>query len=298
MDARHHRVRFPVSYSWVPTKEEMEMLELYSSIWSEEDYKAHKYYTDFNDERCNAIQLLARTRLHLDSSIYLIHDVDKKFGQVYFPPVAGYKSGIKPTGLADDPVAERRKRLGKPNKGAESSQRERLACGSAGAQANILQMLTDAKARADAEQAAKKAALDAAHTAACAKVDAKNAAILEAAQKAWRQAGAPLSMAEKLRGVVKPPQPSWEEWQKTIVYLPHPTREAVQHKEELAPFLERYRNHWCFPTKAQQKAQAEADLAASKKKPTGGMLMAGVWQHWEVAFLDPFIQWRMEMVPY
>jgi hypothetical protein len=281
MDRRHHSVRFPVSYSWVPTQEEMEALELYSSVWTEEDYKAHKHYTDWDTERCNAIQMLARTRLHLDSSIYLIHDVNKTFGQVYLAPVAGYKSGVRPTGLADDPVIGRRNRLGKPNKGAD-----------------IVQMLTAAKERADAEQAAKKAALDAAHAKACAKVDAKNAEILAAAEKAWRQAGAPLSMAEKLRGVVKPPQPSWEEWQKTIVYLPLPTREAVQYKEELEPFLERYRNHWCFPTEAEQKRQAEADLAASKKKPTGGMLMPGVWQHWEVAFLDPFIQWRMEMVPY
>lgn len=281
MDRRHHSIRFPVSYSWVPTKEEMEMLELYSSVWSEKDYAAHKHYTDFDTERCNAIQLLARTRLHLDSSIYLIHDVNKTFGAVYSAPVAGYKSGIKPTGLAEDPVVERRNRLGKPNKGAD-----------------IVQMLLAAKERADAEQTAKKAALDAAHAKACAKVDTKNAAILEAAQKAWRQAGAPLSMAEKLRGITKPPQPSWEEWQKTIVYLPLPTRAAVQHKEELAPFLERYRNHWCFPTKEEQVAQAEAVLAASKKKPTGGVLMPGLWQHWEVAFLDPFIQWRMEMVPY
>jgi hypothetical protein len=281
MDRRHHSVRFPVSYSWVPTQEEMEALERYSSVWTEEDYKAHKHYTDWDTERCNAIQELVRTRLHLASSIFLIHDVDRKFGQVYLAPVAGYKSGIKPTGLADDPDVVRRNRLGKPNAGAD-----------------IVQMLTAAKERADAEQAAKKAALDAAHAKACAKVDAKNAEILAAAQKAWRQAGAPLSMAEKLRGVVKPPQPSWEEWQKTIQYLPHPTREAVQYKEELKPFLERYRNHWCFPTKEEQVAQAEAVLAASKKKPTGGMLMPGVWQHWEVAFLDPFIEWRMEMVPY
>jgi hypothetical protein len=276
----------------------MEMLELYSSVWSEESYKAHKYYTDWHTERCNAIQLLVRTRLHLDNSICLIHDVDRTFGQVYLAPVPGYKSGIKPTGLAEDPVVWRRKKWPKPNKGAESSQRERLACGSAGAQANIVQILTAAKARADAEQAAKRVALDAAHAAACAEVDAKNAEILAAAQKAWRQAGAPLSMAEKLRGIVKPPQPSWEEWQKTIEYLPLPTREAVQHNLELAPFLERYRNHWCFPTKAQQVAQAEHDLATSKKRSPDGPLMAGVWQHWEVAFLDPYIQWRMTMEPY
>jgi hypothetical protein len=281
MDRRHHSVRFPVSYSWVPTKEEMEMLERYSDVWTEEVYAACKYYTGWDTERCNAIQLLARTRLHLDDSIYLIHDVDKKFGQVYFPPVAGYKSGIKPTGLAEDPVAWRRKKQPKPRTGAD-----------------VVQMLTAAATRAAAEEAAKKVALDAAHAAACAEVDAKNAEILEAAQKAWRQAGAPLSMAEKLRGVVKPPQPTWEEWQKTIQYLSLPTRAAVQHKLELAPFLERYRNHWCFPTEAEQKGQAEADLKASKKKPTGGVLMPGVWQHWEVAFLDPFISWRMEMVPY
>jgi hypothetical protein len=281
MDRRHHSVQFPISYSWVPTKEEMEMLEKYSSVWTEEDYKAHKYYTDWLTERCNAIQELARTRLHLASSIYLIHDVDKTFGQVYFAPIAGYKHGIQPTGLAEDPVVERRKKQPKPNKGAD-----------------IVQMLTAAKERFDAELAEKRAALDAAFAKACAKIQEKNANILLDAECKWRSAGKPLTMSEKLRGVVKPPQPSWEEWQKTIVFKAEPTREEVWRKMELAPFLERYRNHWLYPTKEQKVAQAEADLAASKKKPTGGMLMPGLWQHWEVAFLDPFIQWRMEMVPY
>ena len=98
--------------------------------------------------------------------------------------------------------------------------------------------------------------------------------------------------------MTKPPQPSWEEWQKTIVYLPVPSRATVRCEMELAPFLERYKDHWCFPTKAQQRSQAEADLAMSKARMIDGPLMPGLWHEWEVEFIDPFIQWRMEMVPY
>jgi hypothetical protein len=279
MDRRHHSSRFPVSYSWVPTKEEMEMLERYSSVWTEEDYKAHKYYTDWDTERCNAIQQLARTRLHLADSIYLIHDVGKKFGQVYLAPVAGYKSGVRPTGLAEDPL---KRSKAKPNKGAD-----------------ISKMLLDAKARFDAEQDAAAAALDAEHAKRCAKVRAKNAEILAEEQRKWRQAGAPLSMAEKLCGVVKPPQPSWDEWQKHIVFRAEPTRADTKHKMELAPLLARTKGHWMYHTKADRLRQAEYELAAEKARHnTDGPRMPGLWQHWEVEFLDPYIQWRMEMVPY
>jgi hypothetical protein len=278
MDARHHSVRFPVSYSWVPTKEEMEMLERYSSVWTEEDYKAHKYYTDFDTERCNAIQQLARTRLHLDSSIYLIHDIDKTFGQVYLAPVAGYKSGVRPTGLAEDPL---RRSKAKPTKGAD-----------------ISKMLLDAKARFDAEQDAAAAALDAEHAKRCAKVRAKNAEILAEEERKWRQAGAPPSMAEKLRGVVKPPQPSWDEWQKHIVFRAEPTRADTKHKMELAPFLEEAKKYMMTCGETHQSWAEQALVHSKKKKTTGGPRMPGLWQHWEVEFLDPYIQWRMDMVPY
>jgi hypothetical protein len=282
MDARHHSVRFPVSYSWVPTKEEMEMLERYSSVWTEEDYKAHKYYTDFDTERCNAIQQLARTRLHLAPSIYLVHDVDSTFGQVYLAPVAGYKSGVRPTGLAEDPL---RRSKAKPTKGAD-----------------ITKMLLDAKARFDAEQDAAAAALDAEHAKRCAKVRAKNAEILAEEERKWRQAGAPPSMAEKLRGVVKPSQPSWDEWQKHIVFRAEPTREAVKHEMELVPFMKRYEKTWHGPIPEHQaRIYAEEDLKASKARhatAASGPRMPGLWQMWEVEFLDPYIQYRQSIVPY
>lgn len=287
------RKMYTVEYSWVPTKNEMIMLERYSSIWTEEDWAARQCYSDFHTERCNAIQELVRARIHLALNIYMIHDVDQTFGQVYLAPVAGYQHGIKPTGLADDPLAAKRgtaAKMGKPNKGAD-----------------IMQMLTAAKERYDAEKVAKAAAVDAAYAEACAAVDAKNAEILEAAQKAWRQAGAPLTMAEKLRGVVKLPQPSWEDWQKTIVFQSHPSRAAFEHEMELKPFLERYKpslNRWADAwdlTPAQKRERAEEDLAISKGRRAprvGGRVMEGVWQHWEVAVLEVFIDYRMKMVPY
>jgi hypothetical protein len=278
MDHRHHSSRFPVSYSWVPTKEEMEMLERYSSVWTEEDYKTHKYYTDWDTERCNAIQLLARTRLHLANSIYLIHDIDSTFGQVYLAPVAGYKSGVRPTGLAEDPL---RRSKAKPTKGAD-----------------ISKILLDAKARFDAEQDAAAAVLDAEHAKRCAKVRAKNAEILAEEERKWRQAGAPLSMAEKLRGVVKPPQPSWDEWQKYIVFRAEPTRAETKYKMELAPFLEEAKKYMMMYGETHQSWAERALVHSKKKKTTGGPRMAGLWQMWEVEFLDRFIQYRMDMVPY
>lgn len=272
---------YTVSYEWVPTKEEMEMLERYSSIWSEEDWERsgdNPYMLEH--ERCNAIQRLVRARLFLDTNIYLIHAVDETFGAVYRAPVAGYKSGIKPTGLKDDPLG--RKSLGK-------------ARGSA----NITQMLLDAKARLDAEQAAKEAAITAEHAKACAVVAKKNAAILAEAEKAWRQAGAPPTMAERMRGIKeKPQQPSWEEWQKGIVYMPEPSRAQVAHEMELAPFLAKELPDEMGWSSMSARESAEWNLAQSKAPRAAGHMMAGTWQHWEVAVLDPFIQRRMEMVPY
>ena len=277
------RKMYSVSYEWVPTQNEMEMLERYSSVWSEEDWEARKFYHDFSTERCNAIQELVRARLFLNTNIYLIHDVDETFGAVYRAPVPGYKHGIKPTGLADDPLG--RKSLGKPR---------------ARASANITQMLLDAKARCDAEQAAKEAAIMEEHAKACAVVAKKNAAILADAQRAWRQAGAPPTMAEKMSGIKeKPPQPSWEEWQKGIVFEPEPSRAQVIHEMELTPFKKRCESPWVLPLpELAVRLYAEKELARSKAPREGGHFMAGTWQHWEVAVLEPFISHRMEMVPY
>ena len=286
MDPRHHSVRFPVPYSWVPTKEEMEMLETYSSIWTEEDYKNHEYATTFDTERCNAIQRLVRARLFLETNTYLMTDVDKTFGQVYLAPVAGYKHGIKPTGLANDPLASQR---GTAAKMAPSKKG-----------VDIVQMLTAAKQRYNDEQVAKATALDAEYAKRCAAVRTMNAAILAEEQRKWRAAGAPPTMAEKLRGVVKPAQPSWDEWQKTIVFLPEPTRAQVQHEMELAPFLEEASHYMGWDGKPLGREWAEQRLAAKKAPQTAhcGCVMEGTWQHWELPVLENFIYYRMSMVPY
>jgi len=280
MDSRHHSVRFPVSYSWVPTQEEMEMLERYSSVWTEKDYENHKYWMDFDTERCNSIQQLARTRLHLADSIFLIHDVDERFGAVYRAPNPDYKHRVRPTGLTEDPL---RRSKAKPNKGAD-----------------IMKMLTDAKARFDAEQVAAEAALDAEHAKRCEAIRACNAEILAEAQRKWRQAGAPQSMAEKLKGIIRPPQPSWEEWQKGIVFVAEPTRASTQYEMELAPFMKRYEKTWHGPIPEHQaRIYAGEDLKASKaQRANNGPLMPGLWHMWEVEFLDPYIQRRQSMVPY
>lgn len=139
MDPRHHSVRFPMPYSWVATKEEMIMLEKYSNIWTEKDYKDCKNYPNFDGERCNAIQLLVRARLLLDTNVYLMNIIDFIFCQ-YLAPVAGYKHCIKSTGLAEDPL---RHNKAKPNKDAD-----------------IVQMLMAAKQRYD-EQTADAAVQDA-----------------------------------------------------------------------------------------------------------------------------------------
>lgn len=284
---QRERKMYTVEYAWVPTKEEMAMLERYSSVWTEEDWEARQFCTDFSNERYNAIQELVRARIHLDLNIYMIHDVDATFGAVYLAPVPGYKHRIKPTGLKDDPLAAKRgtaAKMAKPNKGA-----------------NITQMLMDAKARCDAEQAAKAVAITAEHTKRCEAVRTMNRAILADAEKAWRQAGAPPTMAEKMRGIKeKPPQPSWEEWQKGIAYLPEPSRAQVIKEMELAPFLKRCENSWIMPPLPEEakRLYAEQELAASKAPRAAGHFMPGTWQHWEVAVLEPFISHRMAMVPY
>lgn len=271
-------------YSWVPTKEEMAMLETYSHVWTEEQW-AHSGNNPYvlEHERCNAIQRLVRARIHLDTNIYLVHDVDAQFGQVYLAPVPGWKHGIKPTGLKDDPLAAKRgpgAKMGKPRKGAD-----------------ITQMLMDAKARCDAEEAAKEAAITAEHAKRCEAVRTMNATILAEEQRKWRAAGAPPTMAERIRGVVKKPQPSWDEWQKTIVYQTEPSRATVAHEMELAPVLEELDVCW-FRDEEDMMRRAEHCLAKSKVRPTGGYLMPGTWQHWEVAVLDRFISSRMAGVPY
>jgi hypothetical protein len=254
---------YPEEYAWVPTQREVAMLERYSSVWSEEDWEHRQCYQDFKTERWNAIQELVRTRLFLADSIYLICEVDAFLGERQYDRLPG-SVRMTPTGLAEDPNAERRKEQ-KP----------------ARRDADIVQMLAAASARYRTEQAAKKADMEARYTAACAEIRQKN-------EKAARQAAAPLTMAEKLKGVTK---------KADATILPEPTRDEIWAQMELEPFLKKAEAASWYLPEGEKKWRAEK-LMEDYKNPVCARRLAGTWRQWEVDFLNSYMHYRANITPY
>lgn len=274
---------YTTTYDWVPTQRQMQQLENFSSIWSDEDWKR---WTDWNKsgtgslhehERCNAIQMLVRANLWHEQNIYFICDIDD--------------GAVRPCGLVNDPIVARARKQPKPN-----------------ADADIVKLLEDAQARFVKERADKNARIGAEYARRLDQYRLDCEALLHKELKACQAAAAPLTMAEKLRGVVKPPAIPWEQWQMRIVYPPKPTWESVVADMELAPFVENVRKVFAaaapwshekavYSSEEMIQLYAKRDMEASKAPPAGPV-RPGVWQRWEVEFVEEYTQYRASMTPY